>query len=149
MNYLQKAVDLSRASLEAGEFPAGAVLVTSSGRIYESDPSVSWSHAECSVIDKAIKAEGAPLTGAVMYASMEPCLMCYAKMYWAGITKASFVIPKSKTNTLYAYEDSLPMQEHLKAFNTPIAFEQDGTLFEKAFALYEEWVQRIESKDQV
>lgn len=147
MNYLQKAIDLSQASLEASEFPAGAVLVTSAGVIYESDPSVSWSHAECSAIDKALKAEGAPLTGAVMYASMEPCLMCYAKMYWAGITKVSFIIPKSKTNTLYAYEDGLSMQEHLKAFNTPIEAHQDDTLLESAFAFYEEWAQRIESKE--
>jgi tRNA(Arg) A34 adenosine deaminase TadA len=40
MHYLQQAVDLSRKSLEAGEFPAGAVLVTKKGNVYESDPSV-------------------------------------------------------------------------------------------------------------
>lgn len=145
MNYLQKAIELSRNSFEAGEFPAGAVLVMPSGATYASDPSVSWSHAECSVIDKAIKSEGAPPKGAVMYASMEPCLMCYAKMYWTGITKISFVIPKSKTNTHYAYEDDLPMREHLKAFNTPIQVEHDETLLDDALKFYEEWVQGIES----
>lgn len=146
MNYLQKAIELSRNSFEAGEFPAGAVLVMPSGAIYESDPSISLNHAECSVIDKAIKSEGAPLKGAAMYASMEPCLMCYAKMYWAGITNVSFVIPKSKTNTQYAYEDDLPMHEHLKAFNTPIQVEHDGALLKDALKFYEEWVQEIESK---
>jgi tRNA(Arg) A34 adenosine deaminase TadA len=86
--YLNKAVRLSRKSFEAGEFPAGAVLVTKSGNVYESDPSLPHYHSECMVIDKAIKAEGCPLTDAVIYASMESCLMCSAKMYWAGVTKS-------------------------------------------------------------
>lgn len=146
MNYLEQAVDLSRKSFEAGEFPAGAVLVTKSGNAYESDPSLPYYHGECMVIDKAIKTEGYPLTDAVMYASMESCLMCSAKMYWAGITKVHFVIPKNKTNTLYAYEDGLPMQDRIKLFNTPITAEQDGALLDEALSLYEAWVKKIESK---
>ena len=112
-DYLKQAVSLSRKSFEAGEFPAGAVLVTKSGTVYESDPSLPYYHGECMVIDKAIKAEGYPLTDAMMYASMESYLMCSAKMYWAGITEVHFVIPKEKTNTLYAYEDALPMQDRI------------------------------------
>jgi tRNA(Arg) A34 adenosine deaminase TadA len=145
MNYLKQAVDLSRKSFEAGEFPAGAVLVTKSGAVYESDPSLPYYHGECMVIDKAIKAEGYPLTDAVMYASMESCLMCSAKMYWAGITKVYFVIPKDKTNTLYAYEDGLSMQDRINQFNTPITAEQDDTLLEEALGLYEAWVKKIEA----
>jgi tRNA(Arg) A34 adenosine deaminase TadA len=146
MIYLQKAVDLSKTSYESGGFPAGAVLVMSSGAIYESDPSVALNHAECSVIDKAVKTEGMPLTSAVIYASMESCLMCYAKMYWAGITEVIFVIPKSSTNTLYAYEDDLPMSEHLKSFNMPIHVEHDAALLDGALAIYEEWVKKVELK---
>ncbi len=146
MDYLKQAVDLSRKSFEAGEFPAGAVLVTKSGAVYESDPSLPHYHGECMVIDKAIKAEGYPLTDAVIYSSMESCLMCSAKMYWAGITKVVFVIPKAKTNTLYAYEDSTPMHEHLKNFNTPLQSTQDETLLEEALVLYEAWVKKIEAK---
>lgn len=145
-DYLKQAVRLSRKSFEAGEFPAGAVLVTKSGGVYESDPSLPHYHGECMVIDKAIKAEGHPLTGAVMYASMESCLMCSSKMYWAGITEGYFVIPKDKTNILYAYEDILPMQGRIQRFNTPIVAKQDATLLDEALGLYEEWVKRIEAK---
>ena len=148
MGYLQTAIDLSRKSFEAGEFPAGAVLVTKSGNIYESDPSLPHYHGECMVIDKAIAAEGYPLTDAVIYASMEPCLMCSAKMYWAGITKAHFVIPKNKTNTLYAYEDNLPMDDRIAQFNTPIIAEQDDTLLNEALELYEAWVKKVEANKQ-
>ena len=146
MDYLKRAIDLSRKSLEAGEFPAGAVLVTKSGAVYESDPSLPHYHGECMVIDKAIKAEGYPLTDAVLYSSMESCLMCSAKMYWAGVTKVIFVIPKAKTNTLYAYEDSMPMHEHLKGFNTPLQSTQDETHLDEALGLYEAWVKKIEAK---
>src|SRR5688572_12084974 len=146
MDYVDQAVDLARKSFEAGEFPAGAVLVTKSGNVYESDPSLPHYHGECMVIDKAIEAEGYPLTGAVMYASMESCLMCSAKMYWAGITEVYFVIPKSKTDTKYAYEDNVPMAEHLKNFNTLLASKQDEALLSEALELYRAWVNKVENE---
>jgi tRNA(Arg) A34 adenosine deaminase TadA len=146
LTYLHQAVELSHKSFGAGEFPAGAVLVTKSGGVYKSDPSLPHYHGECMVIDKAIQAEGAPLAGAVMYGSMESCLMCSAKMYWVGITEVHFVIPKEKTNTLYAYEDALPMRDRINQFNTPIAALQHGDLLDEALGVYEAWVRKIEGK---
>ncbi len=146
MNYLQRAVDLSRKSFEAGEFPAGAVLLMKNGNVYESNPSLAYYHGEYMVIDKAIEAEGYPLEGAVIYSSMEPCMMCSAKMYWAGITKVTFVIPKNRTNTSYAYEDALPMNEHIKNFNTKLVTKSDLSLLNEALAIYDNWVDIIESK---
>jgi tRNA(Arg) A34 adenosine deaminase TadA len=145
MNYLQRAIELSRASFNAGEFPAGVILVTKKGNVYESDPSVAWYHGECMAIDKAIAAEGAPLTDAMMYASMEPCLMCSAKMYWAGVTNVHFVIPKNKTDTRYAYEDNVPMQEHISSFHTPITSIHDDTLFDEALGVYNDWIRKIQA----
>lgn len=142
--HLRHAVDLSRKSLEAGEFPAGAVLVTKSGNTYESDPSIAYYHGECMVIDKAIKAEGFPLEGSVIYSSMESCLMCSSKMYWSGIKEVHFVIPKSSTNTLYAYEDSLPMQVRISQFNTPLVSSEHPELLDDALDLYKTWVEKIE-----
>jgi tRNA(Arg) A34 adenosine deaminase TadA len=115
-DYLKLAVELSSKSFVASEFPAGAVLVSKSGNVYQSDPSVPHYHGEMMVIDKAIAAEGAPLTGSTIYASMEPCLMCAAKMYWSGVESLRFVIPKSKVKAGYAYEDDAAMQEHIKHF---------------------------------
>jgi tRNA(Arg) A34 adenosine deaminase TadA len=145
-DHLKKAVELSQKSLEAGEFPAGAVLVTESGAVYESDPSLPYYHGECMVIDKAIKAEGYPLKNAVMYASMESCMMCSAKMYWAGITEVHYVIPKTKTNNSYAYEDNLPMTEHIKNFHTKLAVKNNLSLLDEALRSYNAWVDEIENK---
>jgi tRNA(Arg) A34 adenosine deaminase TadA len=145
-DYLKQAVDLSRKSFEAGEFPAGAVLVTKSGKVYESDPSLPHYHGECIVIDKAIAAEGYPLDGAVMYASMESCMMCSAKMYWANVFKVHYVIPKDRTKTLYAYEDDLPMAGHIQHFHTPLQVLHDPTHLGEALGLFEDWVKKIEAK---
>ena len=145
-DFLDIAVDLSRKSFEAGEFPAGAVLVGKSGNVYKSDPSLPYYHGECMVIDKAIKAEGFPLSGATLYASMEPCLMCSAKMYWAGVTKVVFVIPKAKTDTEYAYEDDRDMSVHIDGFFMKIDKEHDPRLLDEALALYRAWVKKIEGK---
>ena len=145
MNYLSLAIKQSAKSFKAGEFPAGAVLVTNDGKVYESDPSLPWYHGECMVIDKAIKAEGAPLTNSIIYSSMEPCLMCSGKMYWAGITKVVYAIPKDKVNASYAYEDNVPMQVHTKNFHEPIESINDKMLFSEAIKIYNMWVDKIES----
>lgn len=145
-DYLKRAVDLSRSSLNAGKFPAGAVLVTKSGNVYESDPSIAYYHGECMVIDKAINAEGYPLEGAIIYSSMESCLMCSSKMYWAGVKEVHFVIPKSATNILYAYEDSLPISDRIKQFNVPIHAILHTEMLNEALGLYNAWVDRIEAK---
>lgn len=142
--YLKQAVELSKKSFENGKFPAGAVLVTKSGGVYTSDPSLAYYHGECMVIDKAIEAEGFPLIDSVIYSSMESCLMCSTKMYWAGITEVHFVIPKSSTNTLYAYEDSFPMQEKISKFNTPLISTQHSDYIDEALELYQTWVKKIE-----
>lgn len=143
--YLKLAVDLSRKSFEAGEFPAGAVLVSKSGKVYESDPSLPYYHGEMMVIDKAIRAEGAPLVGATIYASMEPCLMCAAKMYWSGVDTAYFVIPKSSVKAEYAYEDDAPIPDRTKDFFRQITIHHDPELFDEALQVYNTWVKKIEA----
>lgn len=144
--YLKMAIDLSVESLEANEFPAGAVLVTESGKVYKSKPSLPYYHGECMVIDDAIKAQGYPLKNATLYASMEPCLMCSAKAYWAGCDKVYYVIPKERTNTLYAYEDGEPMADHIKNFNSKIDFINEPKLLNAALKPYEDWVNKIEAR---
>ena len=140
MDYLKRAVELSKASLGAGEFPAGAVLVTSSGTVHESRPSLAHNHGEMMVIDDAIEAEGAPLTGAVMYSSMQPCLMCTAKMYWSGIEDVQYVIQKSSAEATYAYENGNDTEEVGKSFFTPVRMQHDPELQEEAMNYYRAWV---------
>ncbi len=145
-NYLKRALELAQASLEAGEFPAGAVLVSKNGNVYESSPSLPRNHSEMMVIDMAIGAEGAPLTGATMYASMQSCLMCSAKMYWAGVETVHYVIPKSSVRADYGFESPLDADETAALFFTPIKMISHPELLDEAIVAYTEWVKKIESK---
>ncbi len=94
--YLKFAIDQARMSMEQGGFPAGAVLVregeivvkgVSLGSILH-DPT---SHAETATIREACRIlETTSLAGATLYASMEPCLMCFCGAYWADVSKIVF-----------------------------------------------------------
>lgn len=145
MDYLKRAVELAKASLDAGQFPAGAVLVSKNGAVYESKPSLAYNHGETMVIDMAIASEGAPLVDATIYASMHPCLMCSSKMYWAGIKNVEYVIPKSAVNAAYCYENSEDVDEIIKTFHDPITMTHIPTLQNVAIELYNTWVQKIEA----
>ena len=144
MDYLRRSLELARASLEAGLFPAGALLVTTSGKVYESGPSLAYNHGETMVIDAAITAEGFPLEGATIYASMHPCLMCSSKMYWAGVRNVEYVIPKYAVNAEYAYENNGDVDEIIDTFHEKITMTEKPELFDEAIALYNIWVKKIE-----
>jgi len=92
--FLRRAVELSRRSLDTGEGgPFGAVLVRNGEVLAEgwnrviaaNDPTA---HAEVLAIREACRAQSAfRLDGSVLYASCEPCPMCLAAAYWAGVER--------------------------------------------------------------
>lgn len=143
MDYLKRAVELSLISFEAGEFPAGAVLVSKNGNVYESKPSVPYNHGEMMVIDKAIETEGAPLTGAKVYSSMEPCLMCASKMYWSGVESVEYVIPKESVTAEYAYENAEVIHKATAGFFRPVPMTNIPQGLEEALEVYRGWERKI------
>lgn len=103
-DYLRMAVDLAVANVrDRGGRPFGAVVVKD-GRIIATgvnethatqDPTA---HAELVAIRAASRALGSPrLDGCVIYASGQPCPMCLAAMYLAGVSEVWFA---------YANEDA-------------------------------------------
>src|SRR5699024_5373442 len=95
--YLEEAVNITVDNIKEGGRPFGAVIVKD-GKIiakavntmlYDQDPTA---HAEMSAIRKAGKTlQSVDLSGCIVYASGEPCPMCQAAMYMAGIREAYFV----------------------------------------------------------
>jgi len=99
--YLKLAVEQAKKSVEEGGFPAGSVVVKNDEIISEgvslgrklNDPT---SHAETSSIRKACKKlETRDLSGATLYASLEPCLMCFSVSNWSGISRIVFGCQKT------------------------------------------------------
>jgi guanine deaminase len=93
--FMARAIELSRKTsmVESAGGVFGCVIVRD-GKIIgeganrvvaENDP--TW-HGEIEAIRNACKAEGSfKLDGATLYTSAEPCPMCLAATYWAGIDK--------------------------------------------------------------
>jgi tRNA(Arg) A34 adenosine deaminase TadA len=91
--FMQMAIDLSLKNVQAGGGPFGAVIVkdgevlaTGVNRVtLNNDPTA---HAEVSAIRAACEKIGDfRLRGCTIYTSCEPCPMCLAAIYWAGISR--------------------------------------------------------------
>lgn len=105
--HLSRAIALSAESIAQGAYPVGALVVRDEIMLGEGvsdgkrrcDPT---SHAEVEAIRAASHALGARnLTGAVLYSSMEPCLMCFAASFWAYIARIVYAIPKAKQKAIH------------------------------------------------
>jgi len=94
--YMAFALEEARMAARAGEVPVGAVVVIDGeviGRGYNqpirsSDPTA---HAEIIAIrDAAARVRNYRLTGASLYATIEPCAMCAGAMINARISRLVF-----------------------------------------------------------
>lgn len=99
--YLRLAVEQAKKSVEEGGFPAGAVVVRD-GRIISEGVSLGFklndptSHAETSSMREACnKLRITDLGGATLYASLQPCLMCFSVANWSGISRIVFGCKKT------------------------------------------------------
>lgn len=93
---MRMALDLAREAEAAGEVPVGAVIVMDGevigrGRnspIERSDPTA---HAEILALREAGAAAGNyRLEGAILYTTLEPCVMCAGALVAARIAKVVF-----------------------------------------------------------
>jgi tRNA(Arg) A34 adenosine deaminase TadA len=111
LQYLQRAVDISREALEdGGNTPFGALVVVDGAIVGEGTSSVvrlsdPTAHAEVMALRATGKSLGRHLfeTG-VMYCSSEPCPMCLVACYWARIPRLVYGASSSDVAT-YGFED--------------------------------------------
>jgi tRNA(adenine34) deaminase len=117
------AIEMAKKSLEEGAFPAGAVIVKG-GVVLAKNTSAKWPqivfHAESKTIDEAITKLDSQLSDCVLYCSMEPCLMCLSRAYWAGIRKIFYAVRKTSVSYETCYESNLDPDELLKSYNQKI-----------------------------
>ena len=143
-DFLQKAITLSKKSVESGAYPVGAVLVLNNEIVSESISdgkklNDATSHAEIACIREASKKLGKrDLKGAVIYSSMEPCLMCFSACYWAGVTKVVFACAKNKVSKMH-YEGLHDLKEINQKNNRKIEIIQISELEGEALQIIKEW----------
>jgi tRNA(adenine34) deaminase len=104
--FMAAALEQARLALAAGEVPVGAVLAVGDAILARGfnqpigavDPTA---HAEVLVLRDAARAVGNyRLTGATLYVTVEPCLMCVGALIHARVGEVVFGAAEPKTGAL-------------------------------------------------
>jgi len=144
IEYLQKAIEKARESVAQGGFPAGAILVKDGNIIAEgisignklNDPT---SHGEMSSIRQSCeRLKTVDLSNAVLYASMQPCLMCLGAAVWSNVTKIVFACSKEKVSAEYYGGNYKPEQLNAELLR-PIEMVHIKELEEESLSIVREW----------
>jgi tRNA(adenine34) deaminase len=112
---MQMALELAHAAARAGEVPVGAVVVMDgevAGRGHNQpiDAHDPTAHAEIVAIrDAAARIGNYRLTGATLYVTVEPCLMCVGALVHARIGTLVYGAAEPKAG---AIESSQSAHEH-------------------------------------
>ena len=105
-SFMQAALEQARLGLAAGEVPIGAVLVVEGqvvARAYNQPISAvdPTAHAEILALREAARAVGNyRLTEAVLYVTVEPCLMCVGALVHARVREVVYGAAEPKTGAL-------------------------------------------------
>lgn len=142
--FIIKAIEKAKESISKGGFPAGAVVVKN-GEIIGSGISIGnllndpSSHGEMASIRDACKnIKTTDLSGAVLYASMEPCLMCFGASMWASVSKIVFACSKEKVSEEY-YGGHYKSQEINTKLSHPLKLTHMTDLEEESLSVVKEW----------
>lgn len=109
--YMMRAIELSKNSVEKGGGPFGAVIVKDGQIVAEGSNCVTLNndptaHAEVTTIRNACQNLGTfDLTGCEIYTSCEPCPMCLSAIYWARIERIYFGCDKNDAKEI-GFDDS-------------------------------------------
>ena len=107
--WMRRAIELARASAEAGEVPVGAVVVREGQVLGEAGNEVertgdATAHAELIALKRAMARVGEKvLPGAELYVSLEPCPMCYGALREAGIRRLHYAVENLKAGAFSVY----------------------------------------------
>ncbi|MEW1981121.1 nucleoside deaminase [Citricoccus sp. NPDC079358] len=94
--HLSRAIDLAASNAATNGGPFGALVVAADGQVFQGTNRVTathdpTAHAEVEAIRAAALGLGTfDLSGAVLYASCEPCPMCLGAALWSRITRVVF-----------------------------------------------------------
>jgi tRNA(adenine34) deaminase len=135
---MREALALARRARDSGEVPVGAVVVldgvvVGSGfnqPIGAVDPTA---HAEVLALRAAASAVGNyRLTGASLYATVEPCLMCVGAIVHARVATLVYGASDPKGGAVRSLLDpgSLPLNHHFDVVEGVLADESRGLLQE-------------------
>lgn len=111
--FLKLAIEQMKKSVDMGGFPAGAVVIKD-GEVVARGVSIGallhdpTSHSETVSIREACSAlKTTDLSGVTLYASLQPCLMCFSVANWAGISRIVFATKKTQNMVQKGYYEGI------------------------------------------
>ncbi len=147
--FMQRAIELSRTNMNAGNGgPFGAVVVRNGKIVGEgwnkvtstNDPTA---HAEVEAIRDACKnLANFELKGCEIYTSCEPCPMCLAAIYWARIGRIYYGNSRDDAAAI-GFDDEFLYREIVKPMpqrSVPI----EPLLRNEALVVFTEWTAKID-----
>ena len=97
------------------------------------------SHSETVVVREACGIlKTTDLSGAILYASMQPCLMCFGASVWAKIPKIVFACSKEKVSEEY-YGGHYDMSVINAGLSSPVDLVHISELEQASLEVVREW----------
>jgi len=140
--FMRRALELAQLAQEEGEVPVGCVVVLKERILGEgwncpisaADPTA---HAEIQAMRAAAAAlRNYRLTGATLYVTLEPCVMCIGAMFHARIERVVFGASDAKTGAAGSIVDLFKNEElnHHAQIQGGVLASECGALLTRFFA---------------
>lgn len=122
--FLKLAIEQMQKSVDVDGFPAGAIVVKD-GEIIARGVSIGallhdpTSHSEtASIRDACAALKTTDLSDATLYASLQPCFMCFSVVNWAMIPKIVYGLNKTEEMVNKGYYEGGTDITKLNSFNS-------------------------------
>jgi tRNA(Arg) A34 adenosine deaminase TadA len=147
---MRRAIALACKAIEAGQMPVAAVLARDGAIVAEAHNTV-WrdtdptAHAEMNCLRRAESLlKTIDLSGATIYATLEPCPMCLAAIHWARVDRAVFGAGIADSIAVGFNELAVPATSLARLGGSRVVVE-GGVLREECVALLDAWKQASRS----
>lgn len=149
--FMRLALEKAREGVAKGQTPFGACIVRE-GQVVACEHNAVWdqvdstAHAEVQAIRAACRRlETVDLSGCEIYATCEPCPMCFGAIHWAGISTIVFGSRIADAKALGFSELTLSNQQMQELGASPVRIVPDY-LREECAALFRAWAGRAERR---
>jgi tRNA(Arg) A34 adenosine deaminase TadA len=143
-DFMRLAIQAAWQGLEKGEMPFGASIVRRGQVVAVAHNSAkanldTTSHAEVQAIREASRqVKALELTGAILYATCEPCPMCFTACLWAKLGRIVYAcqIEDAAQSGIWQIPISSGQMKQLGRSNVELV---GGVLREESLKLFEAW----------
>ena len=139
----EKFMKLAIEEAKNAPFPFGCVLVKdnrviATGKSGETNNFDPTAHAEINAIRSVCeKLHSKDLTGVTLYATCEPCPMCFSASWWANISRIVFGISLQESSKLFGNQEILVSADYLNGKGANKIEIKGGVLKEDVIKLYD------------